>query len=96
MMAHPLQSRSQTFPLPQPEPAQRPMLRHPYAEPAPVHFLAIEDAMNDEALFAAGPCITCHYAIGDGERFTCRRWEQKRLTLGAGCAEYEREPGAEG
>jgi hypothetical protein len=34
--------------------------------------------------------------MGDGERFTCRRWEKKRQTLGAGCGEYEREPGAEG
>jgi hypothetical protein len=96
MMAHPLQYRPSS-PLPQVALAEAPMvLRRFTGRLTGSGRLPGERAMNDEAGLAAGPCITCHWAMGDGEHFTCRRWEKKRQTLGAGCGEYEREPGAEG
>jgi hypothetical protein len=42
---------------------------------------------------APGPCVTCHWATGDGERFEC--YLRARDTEGEGCRDWEREPGAD-
>ena len=42
---------------------------------------------------AAGPCVTCRWACGDGRVFECEL--RSRVTQGEGCAGWEREAGAD-
>ena len=52
-------------------------------------------AMNEDPSLALGPCVTCRWAIGDGERFECNRETLELRTLGSGCENWEREPGTD-
>jgi len=91
MMAHPLSSRATHFSAQQAAPSQALAGRNT-AGFAPIMMRAVNDEMEP----AAGPCVTCHWATGDGRRFECHRLSAELHTLGAGCAHWEREPGVEG
>jgi hypothetical protein len=95
MMAYPLSTRAAHLP-PQPLPFQAPSSapRAPGFEP--IVLRAVHEVVHDMLAPAAGPCATCHWATGDGRRFECHRLSASLQTLGAGCAHWEREPGAEG
>lgn len=102
MMAYPLPSRAASF-LPQAVPMQPlPFQAPPAALPPrarsfePIVLRAVNEIVHDMLAPAAGPCVTCHWATGDGRRFECHRLSAGLHTLGVGCAHWEREPGAEG